>query len=558
MTPSAPAATIDPPGPCGSGAVEEATAIWRALAALGCRDVVIAPGSRSAPFVYGLQDAEVARVLRPHVRIDERAAAFTALGISRADPAHPGVVVTTSGTAAAHLHAAVLEAHHARVPLIVITADRPAELRDTGANQATRQAGLYGDAVRYGFDLPAPTAGGATAVELRTAVSTVARALAAATGEDPGPVHLNVCLRDPLTPAGAGPAIPSAPQRPGRIVLTRRAAAPAPAPVEVPISGRTVVVAGDGAGPAARELAEAHRLPLLAEPSAGARGGHALITGYPALLREAMSEPGHPLRPDRAIVLGHPTLSRPVVSGLLGAEDVDVVVVDPGSRWPDAARRARLVIPAASGVAGPEEAARQAGFLAAWHDAAAAAFEEAPADWQVRAGLAVWEATAAEDVLVLGSSSVVRDLEQHAGPAHGTILANRGLAGIDGLVSTATGVALARSGRGGRVRLVIGDLTALHDLTGLLIGPDEAAVDLDIVVLDDGGGRIFSGLEHAAAPPAVLRRFFTTPHGADIAAAARALGVAAQTTTAEALPALLAEAPGLGRRLLVVRDPAAG
>ena len=556
-------AVIGAPAPQGSGAVEEAVAIWRALAALGVRDAVIAPGSRSAPFVYALQDEQVAASMRAHVRIDERAAAFTALGISRADPAHPGVVVTTSGTATAHLHAAVLEAHHAGVPLLVLTADRPIELRDTGANQATRQAGLYGDAVRYAVDLPAPSSGRASAVELRTAVTTIARAMAAATGEDPGPVHINVCLRDPLVPrpehrprpepaAGDGAADASP------IVLTRRVPAAAPAPVAVPVSGRTVLVAGDGAGPVARELAERHGLPLLAEPSSGARGGGAMVTGYPALLRTAMAAADHPLRPDRAIVLGHPTLSRPVVTGLLGADDVDVIVVDPTPRYADAARRARLVVPAIAPTATPETDAVQRAFLAAWREADTGARPQTRGElaWQVRAALAVWDAQTHDDVLVLGSSSVVRDLEQHAGPARGTVLANRGLAGIDGLVSTAGGVALARGHRPGRVRALIGDLTALHDLTGLLIGPEEARPDLDVVVLDDDGGRIFSGLEHAGAPAAVLRRFFTTPHGADIAAAAAALGAHAETVAPADLPARLGSDPGAGIRVLVVHAQA--
>lgn len=547
----APPATsaVDAPAPQGSGAVEEAVAIWRALIALGCRDVVIAPGSRSAPLIYALQDPGVASALRAHVRIDERAAAFTALGISRADPAHPGVVVTTSGTATAHLHAAVLEAHHAQVPLVVLTADRPAELRDTGANQATRQVGLYGDAVRYAFDLPAPTATGATPAELRTAVGTIARAHAAATGEDPGPVHVNVCLRDPLTPHEPTPGDGGRAQ----IVVSRRIPAPAPEPIAVPVTGRTVVVAGDGAGAPARALAEDWGLPLLAEPSSGARGGRSAVPGYPRLLAEVIADPDHPLRPDRAIVLGHPTLTRPVVTGLLGAEDVHVVVVHRGPRWPDAARRAALVVPAIRGEADDATREAQEDFLAAWRDAAAATGSAGPETWQQRAALAVWDAMGEDDVLVLGSSSVVRDLEQHAGPARGGVIANRGLAGIDGLISTATGVALARADSAGRVRLLIGDLTALHDLTGLLIGPEESTPDLDIVVLDDDGGRIFSGLEHAAAPPAVLRRFFTTPHGADIAAAASALGVPSASVSAEGLGELLAAPRPPGRRLVVVR-----
>lgn len=532
---------IPAPSRCGSGAVEEAAAIWRALAALGVRDVVIAPGSRSAPFVHALAQAD----LRAHVRIDERAAAFTALGLSRADPAHPAAVLTTSGTATAHLHAAVLEAHHARVPLIVLTADRPAELRGVGANQATHQADLYGGAVRLAADLPAPRAEGATEPELRTAVSTLARALAAATGARPGPVHLNIGLRDPLTPQRA-----PEPSDLDPLVLTRRLPPGPPAPVEVPLSGRTVLVAGDGAGAEAERLARTHDLPLLAEPSSGARGGAALRR-YPSLLRAAMADAHHALRPDRALVLGHPTLSRPVLSALLGAPDVEVVIIDPTEDWNDAARRARLVVPAARPIADEQAARAQRRFLAAWRAAEEASSIPSALPWQVRAALAVWDAGGPQDTLVLGSSSLVRDLEEHAGPSAARVIANRGLAGIDGLISTATGCALARRGAPGRVRALIGDLTALHDLTGLLIGPEEEQPELDVVVVDDGGGRIFAGLEHAAAPPAVLRRFFTTPHGADIAAAGRALGCPALRCEPEDLPRLLAADPG-GRRLIVV------
>src|SRR5699024_6353096 len=328
--PTLPPASVPAPRPTGSGAVDQSVALWSALAGLGMREAVLAPGSRSAPLVYALASAAAGERIRPHVPLDARAAAFTALGISRHDPAHPAAVVTTSGTATAHLHAAVMEAHHARIPLLVLTADRPAELREVGANQTTRQAGMFRSLVRLAVDLPAPTADEATALELRTIVSTAARALAAATGEHPGPVHLNLSFRDPLVPGPRtdDPA-PLAETPAQRIVLTRRAGTGPAAPHPVPVDDRTVVVAGDGAGPEAAELAARHGLPLLAEPSSGARHGQTLVPGYPALLREVMADAAHPLRPQRAIVLGHPTLSRPVVGALLGAEDVEVIVVDP-------------------------------------------------------------------------------------------------------------------------------------------------------------------------------------------------------------------------------------
>lgn len=184
----------------------------------------------------------------------------------------------------------------------------------------------------------------------------------------------------------------------------------------------------------------------------------------------------------------------------------------------------------------------------------------------------MWEASGPGDLLVLGSSSLVRDLEQHAGPTAARVIANRGLAGIDGTTAMAGGLALARAAgaasdgaagpsaagpnaaeRPGRTRLLVGDLTALHDLTGLLVGPEEPRPDLDVIVVDDGGGRIFSGLEHAAAPPELLRRFFTTPHGADIAAAASALGAKACSLGVEQLPEALDE-PEHGLRMLVVQE----
>ncbi|GAA1489089.1 2-succinyl-5-enolpyruvyl-6-hydroxy-3-cyclohexene-1-carboxylic-acid synthase [Brachybacterium sacelli] len=553
-------AGIPLPTPTGSGAVDQAIALWSALAELGVTEAVLAPGSRSAPLVYGLEEPPVAGRIRAHVRIDERAAAFTALGLSRHDPTHPAVVATTSGTATSHLHAAVMEAHHSRIPLIVLTADRPAELRDVGANQTTRQAGMYRGLTRLDADLPAPTAAGATPVELRTAVSTIARAVAAATGDHPGPVHVNLGFRDPLVPSPTPPAPTAETDHAPPLVLTRRVRPSPPTPQPVPISSRTVVVAGDGAGIAARELAEHHSLPLLAEPSSGASCGSSFVPGYPALLAQIMADQEHPLRPDRAIVLGHPTLSRPVVGALLGAEDVEVVVVDPHPDWADAARRARLVVPAATGEdeADPSdvaERARRRAHLSAWQEAAENLPESTP-DWQQRAALAVWAATGEGDTLVLGSSSLVRDLEQHAGPTVGRVIANRGLAGIDGTTAMAGGIALAQQGAddsAGQVRVLMGDLTALHDLTGMIIGPEERTPRLDVIVVDDGGGRIFSGLEHAAAPAALLRRFFTTPHGTDIAAAAEALGAQAHRLTADSLATALTQ-PGHGLRVFLVQE----
>ncbi|TRW44457.1 thiamine pyrophosphate-binding protein, partial [Georgenia yuyongxinii] len=247
LGPTAPPVTAPVPTAAVDSATEPATATARelvtTLVAHGVRHVVLAPGSRSAPLAYALQAAEAAGWLSLHVRIDERVAGFVALGLTRAGaiaadgaPGRPVAVVTTSGTAVANLHPAVLEATHAGLPLVIISADRPHEMRGTGANQTTDQVGIFGTAVRYAVDLPAGAPGGSQLDQILT------RALAAAQGlrsNHPGPVHLNVALRDPLAPA--------TPWRPGPPPAPRRVVAPpaAPTPEALRAGPRTVVVAGD-------------------------------------------------------------------------------------------------------------------------------------------------------------------------------------------------------------------------------------------------------------------------------------------------------------------------
>ncbi|EYR61809.1 2-succinyl-5-enolpyruvyl-6-hydroxy-3-cyclohexene-1-carboxylate synthase, partial [Actinotalea ferrariae CF5-4] len=294
--------------------------------------------------------------LELHVRIDERDAGFLALGMARGaalgGDARPVAVVTTSGTAVANLHPAVLEAHHAGVPLLLLTADRPHELRGTGANQTTEQVGLL-EPVRLTVDVPAPTGRPGEDRDLRhLAARVVATALGRRT-DDPGPVHVNLAYREPLVPAGEPWPRPA---RDGLTEVLRRGAtaggppsvdAPAVAPLVAsgaPARGvhdgvPTVVVAGDGAGPVARRVAEANGWPLLAEPSSGARGGPNAVPGYRLLLAEEGL--GGAVR--RVVVLGRPTLSRPV-QALLGRADVESLVVAPtGADWVDAPRAATQV-----------------------------------------------------------------------------------------------------------------------------------------------------------------------------------------------------------------------
>lgn len=572
------AGVTTPPAPRPDPATAAARVLVQALAALGVEDVVLAPGSRSAPLAYALADAARpdpdrpagAPSLRLHVRVDERSAAFLALGLIRASahgdqpqPPRPVAVVTTSGTAVANLHPAVLEAHHSGLPLLLLTADRPHELRGTGANQTTDQVGIFGTAVRLAVDVPAPVG---LPDEARGLRRTVSRAVAAATGArtgDPGPVHLDLAFREPLVPGGSPWPEPSTAGL--THVHARPATGAVPAVVD-PASPSTrhggiptVLVAGDGAGPNARRIAEANGWPLLAEPSSGARGGSHAIAAYRLLL--AHPQLGGAVR--RVVVLGRPTLSRPVQQ-LLAREDVEVVVIAPrGADWPDAARNASDVL------LDPPARMRQgrmpapAGWLDAWRSAdkaAGAAIDQVldglDAGRRSRSGTRVTgpalarvvaQVSGPDDALVIGSSNPVRDLDLVARwDSPPVVLANRGLAGIDGTVSTAVGVALGLPDR--RVRALLGDLTFLHDVGGLLRGPLEAAVHLQLVVANDDGGSIFATLEPGEPARAdVFERVFATPHGADLAALCAGYGVR-HTRVGDVdglLPALAAPGPGL-------------
>jgi 2-succinyl-5-enolpyruvyl-6-hydroxy-3-cyclohexene-1-carboxylate synthase len=578
--------TGDPP------AVAAARRLLDALVVLGVRDVVLAPGSRSAPLAYAASALADAGTIDLHVRVDERDAGFLALGLALGAGAAgdarraPVAVVTTSGTAVANLHPAVLEAHHAGVPLVLLTADRPHELRGTGANQTTHQPGIFGSAVRLVVDVPAPHGRPGELDELdHVAARAVDAALGSRTGR-PGPVQLDLAYREPLVPAGGGLA-PSSGARPSGarppVVVPVEAPAPLlPASFPARVPG-TVVVAGDGAGRVAREVAESQGWPLLAEPSSGACGGPAFVAGH----RLVLGVLGERVR--RVVVLGRPTLSRPVQALLARAE---VVVVAPGGApWVDAARHAALVLPGVPDVwREPSDDAMGAGghapavaWLAQWRAASAAArrvIEDAADEGAVEGsldGLQVAAAVAAEsragDVLVVGSSSPVRDLDLVAAwDEPPVVVANRGLAGIDGLVSTALGVALATGRaadaadaaadeRGGRerprVRAYLGDLTFLHDVGGLLAVRGERRPDLQLVVANDGGGSIFTTLEPGAAqaaggaadgrgPAATFERVFGTPHDVDVAALCAAYGVShVRVRDRDALAAALAD-PGRG------------
>jgi len=504
-----------------------------ALLAAGVTQVVLCPGSRSAPMAYALHDAlgpaRSGGPARLHVRHDERAAAFTALGVGALGPGM-AAVVTTSGTAVANLHPAVLEAHHANVPLVVLTADRPRALRGTWANQTTElQADLFGDAVRSRLDLADTDAVADPGGARRRLAAVLAAAVGAAPGARPGPVHLDLGFTDPLlpdddpVPGAAGAAAPHA--SPGGDAEP----GPGPDPVELASGPATVVLAGDRSPAQALDLARATGWPLLAEPSSGVRTGGS--AGPYRLLLE-LPELGGAVR--RAVVFGRPTLSRPVTR-LLARDDVEVVVVSPYPAWPEPGRPVRRV-PA---VAGPPPGPHEQRWGDRWQRAGVAAraaldgvLDADDAAGRLTGPLLAREVAAAMrpgEVLVAAASNPVRDLDLAAAgfAAEVRVVSNRGLSGIDGTLSTAVGAALG----GARVRVLVGDLAFLHDLNGLLAGPHDARPDVQVVVLDDDGGGIFSLLEHGqrgGRDPQrahAFDRLFGTPHGADLAALCRGMGV---------------------------------
>ena len=462
-----------------------------ALVAAGVTEVVIAPGSRNAPLSFAVYDAAEAGLLRLHTRIDERSAGFLALGLTRGGAR--AAVMSTSGTAVANLHPAVLEAAHAGLPLVVVTADRPARLRGTNANQTTDQVGIFGRLVET-LDLIGPAPVG------------LSERLATCTA----PVHLNVQLDEPLVPDGRwAPVVERAEWPPPSF------SAPA---TTIPAGPRTVVVAGDDAGPPARVLAQRAGWPLLAEPTSGSRTGENALRCYRLLLDTELGE-----RIERVVVFGHPTLSRPVTR-LLGRDDVEVLAVPAAGVWNNGAHRVDVVL---DGTVEPERRDDPA-WLGSWRDADRAVARRLDALLVAEEGTTPHEVAGAVSrgvppggLLVVGASSPIRDLDlmvaKYAVGDRRKVIANRGLSGIDGVVSAAIGAALGRA-HGSRNLALMGDVTFLHDASGLVLGPHEPRPDLTIVVVNDDGGSIFAMLEQGDA--AYADRFdtlFGTPHGVDLA-----------------------------------------
>ena len=542
------------------------TAIVDELVRYGVRHIVLSPGSRSAPLAFAAHAAAEAGHLRLHVRIDERSAAFLALGIAKTSR-RPVPVVTTSGTAVANLHPAVLEASHAGVPLVVVTADRPAALRGTNANQATDQVKLFGDAVRAFADVPPGAPVWDDAAQVASWRALTARLLLTAQGgtsHAAGPVHLNVQLGEPLTPEADGAWSSPVEGRPDEQPWTRRPAPAVAEPEPVRTDLRTVVVAGDDAGPPARILAERGGWPLLAEPSSGARTGSNAIRTYRLLLGdESLAD-----RIEQVVVYGHPTLSRPVTR-LLSRTDVEVVGVAGPSGWTDPGHRVSRVVRAAYpddqepleqrwavGEPKPATQRRSSPWLEEWQRRDVEVSTRLDKLLDAEHGLTAHQVAAAvsaamppEGLLFVGSSNPVRDLDLMAVPStvgeRRLVVANRGLAGIDGSVSTAIGAALGRP-TSSRAFALLGDVTFLHDSNGLVIGPGEERPDLMVVVVNDDGGSIFSLLEQGG--PSYVSSFeklFGTPHGVDLGALCAASGTPhRRVTTPEELRAAVADPVG--------------
>jgi 2-succinyl-5-enolpyruvyl-6-hydroxy-3-cyclohexene-1-carboxylate synthase len=526
-------------------------------AGLGVRAAMVAPGSRSTPMALALAAAPAIDV---HIFHDERSAAFAALGYGLAT-GRPAIVLCSSGTAAAHFHAALIEADLSAVPIIAVTADRPPELQSVGAAQTIDQVHLFGRAVRHYFEPGVPSADNS-----RGWRSLARRAHWATTQTPPGPVHLNAAFREPLvgTP-GPGPA-PLGPADPAIDVgAAARAAIDGPALTSLIDRQRGVIVAGRGAdiGPEGAAgvgaLASAAGWPVLAEPRSGCRSLEAAVTTADSLLRHAQFADDH--RPDVVLHLGEPWASRVLNEWLVASGALHVHVgawsrpVDPGlvvSHWITGppASICKMLAGSVTGASGTTWPARWAHAQRCARTAIERVLRNAGdlTEPGVAAAIVSGAAGLPNDVVV-ASSMPVRDVEWYsAQPPSVRVLANRGANGIDGTIATSIGVAL---GLGRPVSVLVGDIAFLHDSSSLT-ALARRDVDVRIVVIDNDGGGIFSFLPQATAIDRDrFELLYGTPHGTDLGALARAHGLPATevTTTAELVDA----AAQSGTRVIVAR-----
>jgi 2-succinyl-5-enolpyruvyl-6-hydroxy-3-cyclohexene-1-carboxylate synthase len=535
--------------PASSAAVaEQAVRVFtRQLRRSGVEHVVIAPGSRSTPLTLAFARDER---FRSWLHLDERSAGYFALGLARQLRA-PVALVCTSGTAAANFVPAVVEAYLSRVPLVVLTADRPPELYDVGANQTIDQARLYGTHVKWTASMP--IADGSEAL-LRHAAATAARAAAVAVAAPAGPVHVNVPFREPLL--DTGPPLPL-PDDEGLVVSAAEPARPSADVLSqlIPLClGRGVIVAGpDPYGLPAEAIADLARLlgwPVLADPLSGLRAGRHrqghIVEAYEALLR--VPEFVQAARPEVVLRFGAMPTSKPLMQYVAGLGEATQVIVDVTGGWRDADMSGSIYVQADPGafcsLLGAEIAKRRpsTGTGAAddpmrgaapppdqdWLDlwlsanrATRAALHEAvggiDAPFEGRVPVELATALPAGSTLVVGNSMPVRDMDAFFPlvPREVRVVGTRGASGIDGVVSTAAGAAAADTGP---VVLTIGDLSFFHDLNGLW-AIKRHGLSLTIVLVNNDGGGIFHFLSQAEAAPDQFEEWFGTPHGLDFRAA---------------------------------------
>jgi len=459
------------------------------LVAAGAKHLYLAPGARSQALAIAADQLASKNLADLTIRLDERSMGFVALGRAMAT-GMPSVVITTSGTAVANLHPAVLEAHHSGVPMILLTADRPARLRGKGANQTTNQVGIFSDAVIRCIDVSVPE------LEEFDPRALAIEAIELATGENPGPVQLNLQFQEPLsdlTPNASDIAVGEISLHP----LTSETSS-----LEVVISNRAVVVAGAGAGSKAVEFATAANLPLLAEPTSGARYSKQAVTDYIGALSGELGQ-----AVDQVFVFGKPTLSRPI-QRLIANSKVWVAVSKTHGHFDPSGT--------ALGYADeltPLGSAEQS-WIDSWHE------QDVFVSKRGELAKAVWDATEPNQQLLFGASQIIREADRVLPAKEISVFANRGLAGIDGTVSTAIG--LAQNGK--KTRVLLGDLTLLHDASGLNVS-GITGLDIQVIVGNDHGGEIFKKLEVAQLlPDATLERLFLTPQSVDLKALATAYG----------------------------------
>jgi 2-succinyl-5-enolpyruvyl-6-hydroxy-3-cyclohexene-1-carboxylate synthase len=525
------------------------------LARCGLEHACTSPGSRSIPIVLSL-------VREPRIHcwshIDERCAGFFALGAAKVS-SRPVAVTCTSGTAAANLAPAVIEAHEGRVPLIVLTADRPPELRDVGAGQTIDQLKQYGDAVKWFVEVGVHDA---TTERLRWIRTLACRAYWTALEGPPGPVHLNFPLREPLVLCEPLPDDPTA-RDDDRPYVTVERRLPGPPTGRVHPSGRVVIVAGreERDPSAARRLAsfaEHAGVPLLADPLSGARSGGAAIAHYDLLLRDPAFAAGH--RPQFVIRVGDLPTSKPL-RAWLASLDAAQIALDPDGTWhdPDAVVGMRLAAPVRAlldGLSTGTAINTESGWLHSWRAADATASEAIAtvladdlSEPLVAARLGGW--LAPDAVLFVASSMPIRDVEEFAPVLQQPprVLANRGANGIDGTVSAAFGAAAASLGP---VVLLTGDVALAHDIGGLLAAR-RLGLSLTIVLLNNDGGGIFHFLPVSTETDA-FEEHVATPHGLEFEHAAALYGCGYERVgTAEELKAAIERWLGSGTTIIEVR-----